>query len=260
MTNPGSDLETLFQAELASRDVDFELLDDGRYELHSEEITARIVSIENLSLRYRQSGDEGAVERFVDAILSGLSFTLPPWEAARNAVLPLLERADLQLGGDAVSRAMSDETLAVLVIYDEVAGHIQYLRAVDIEEWSVPEVEVWAAAERVLDRVMAATDVGYLNAGDFVLGTIEAPEPWKASLIRSRPLRAKVEAQLGWPVYAVAPDRGFVYLLSQEDADALGRIGAIVVSEFKSAPYPISTEVWELSDDGIKSIGSFPAK
>jgi hypothetical protein len=71
-------------------------------------------------------------------------------------------------------------------------------------------------------------------------------------------LRRKVQGELGWPIFAVAPSRGFVFLISRSDADELGRVGASVVKEFNAAEYPISTEVWEVTDVGVKAIGAFP--
>ena len=258
MAENSTDPASLFEAELAKRNLKFRVLEDGRYELLPEVGDARTISIENLVRRVSQSGDDAAVARFVDAALADLKFSLPPWDDAQRHVFPMLDASPLHVGSDALTRDMSDETVAVLVFYDEAAGQIQFLRSVDLAGWGVTEEAVWSAAEIVLDRVMAATEIGILDAGDFELGTLEAPEPWKASLIRSRELRAKVEADLGWPIHAVAPDRGFVYLLSQQPEDPLSRIGGVVVSEFQSAPYPISTEVWELSDDGIRAIGAFP--
>lgn len=260
MADTPPDLQTAFEAELASRNVEFKQLADGRYELNPYGEITRTISIENLARRYGQSGDVDAVARFVDSVLSGLSAPLPPWESASDSVFPMLESSDLELGPEAVARETSDETCTVLVYFDEAVGHIRFIEAKDLEDWGVSEEEAWAAAEDVLDRVMVDTAVGYLDAGELRLGTIEAFEPWKASLIRSRALRNKVESELGWPIYAVAPDRGFVYLLSRDNADELGRIGAVVVREYLEAPYPISTEVWEISDEGIKAIGAFPTE
>ncbi len=260
MGEPQTDLQSLFEAELASRGIEFRLHDDGQYELRTDDGTSRTISIESLARRLGQSGDEAAVQRFLDSALAGVSSALPRWETARASVFPMLQGAEFRLSEDEVKREMSDEAVAVLVFYDEAAGFVRFIRSSDLDEWGVTEEQAWAAAEEVLDRVMSETDVGYLDAGELRLGTIEAFEPWKASLIRSRVLRDKVEDELGWPVYAVAPDRGFVYLLSRDDADQLGRIGAVVVREYLEAPYPISTEVWEVSDEGIKAIGAFPTE
>lgn len=110
------------------------------------------------------------------------------------------------------------------------------------------------AAESSLDKIMQSTEVIHI-ANDIQLGVIEAYEPHKASLIRAPSLRQKVE--VGWPIYAVAPSRGFVFLISKSGNDQLGRVEASVIKEFASAEYPISTEVWEMGDAGCKAIGVF---
>jgi hypothetical protein len=35
-------------------------------------------------------------------------------------------------------------------------------------------------------------------------------------------------------------------------------MGSVVVNEFRSSGYPITTEVLRISDDGIEAIGRFP--
>ncbi len=57
---------------------------------------------------------------------------------------------------------------------------------------------------------------------------------------------------------ATSRQRRFVCLVSKSAQSELGRVGALVVREYKQSAYPISTEVWEPSDAGVSAIGEFP--
>jgi hypothetical protein len=70
-------------------------------------------------------------------------------------------------------------------------------------------------------------------------------------------LKDVVEPVLGWPLFAVMPCRDFVYLLNQKDQALLGRMGQVVMREYQGSGYPISTEVFEITDQCIRAIGDY---
>jgi hypothetical protein len=82
--------------------------------------------------------------------------------------------------------------------------------------------------------------------------------PFKSSLILAPNLKEVTGPALGWPLLAVTPDRDFLYLWDSRHTDFAGRVGAVVVREFTESSYPISPEVFEITDDGIKAVGEFP--
>jgi hypothetical protein len=248
-----AELITVFEAQLTERGAEFRLLDDGRYEIAAASGVVT-VALDNLSRRYERDGDVEAVSVFLDALLAQ-ELSLPPWEQARRSVFAMLEGADLEIGEDTISRPLSAGAMLIPVYFDGAAGTLRLLRGSDLATWGLGADELWAAADASLDAIMRGTDVSYLDAGGFRLGVIEAGEPHKASLIRAPSLRSKVEDVLGWPILAVAPSRGFVFLIGKADADRVGRLARAVVEEFESAEYPISMEVWEVSDAGIDAIG-----
>jgi len=256
MSQSTDSLIQTFESQLIERGVEFKVLDDGRYEI-VRDARQMTVALDNLSRQYSMDQDIAAVSRFLDSLLAEIAL-LPEWQDARSAVFPMIEGVDVYIEDDTITKTLSDEARLIPVYFNEIAGTLRFLRESDVEKWGVTQDELWEAAESSLDKIMQATEVTYLDANDLQLGVIEAHEPHKTSLIRAPSLRSKIEDILGWPIYAVAPSRGFVFLVSKSDADQLGRVGASVIKEFKSAEYPISTEVWEISDTGIEAIGSFP--
>ena len=258
MSEPIEGVTPVFESQLTERGIVFEPLDDGRYELKTQAGDMKI-ALDNLSRQYSRNQDEATVSRFIDSILSGLTL-LPTWQDSQSHVFPMLESTVVDIGDDTIRKAVTDSTRLLLVHFNEDAGIIRFLRGSDLGRWGISEDDAWKAAAATLDRVMQATEVSYIDAGDLRLGVIEANEPYKASLIRAPSLRSKVEQELGWPIYAVAPSRGIVYLLAQKDIDQIGRLGDVVLKQFKSAEYPISTEIWEIGDDDIEMVGSFPTE
>ena len=258
MTDAADNFTTHFEAELNRRGIAYDVLEDGRYALTTAD--GRMTAyLDNVRREYAREGDPAAITRFLDSALAG-GGPLPDWQEAKANLLPMLESGTVELREVSVRYELSDETVLVLVHFDDETGAIRFLREVDFSNWGVSQNEVLEAAEANLDAMMQATTVSYLDAGDFRLGVIEAGEPYKASLIRAPSLRAKVESELGWPIYAVAPSRGFVFLISQADSKELGRVGVSVVKEYKAAEYPISTEIWEVDNDGITAVAGFPVE
>ena len=249
-------LAKLVEESLTRRGVPFEHREDGRYEIQLRSGNV-LVSLDNLARQYSRDKDPSAIDRFLDSIVAS-SEALPSWSEAKGRVFPMLESAQLETGPETLTRSISDKTILVLAFFSEQSGALRFLRSDDLEAWGVSQRDAWSAGDASLEDIARRTNVTFLDANNLWLGVIEAQEPHKASLIRTKSIKVKVEEKLGWPVLAVAPSRGFVYLMSKSDAHQLGRVGAVVQQEYRSAEYPISTEVWELSDAGIRAIGEFP--
>lgn len=258
LAEPTFDIVAEFEAQLINRGVEFVARDDGRYDILSEsgKIT---IALDNLHRSYATDKDETAISRFIDNILF-TPHAMPDWRDARENVFPMMETAEIDVGDKLISKRLSKRVELFPVYYNEGSGTLRYLSESDALNWGVSEVELWDAADARINEIMQSTNVTYIDAGELKLGVIEAPEPYKASLIRAPSLRAKVEEKLGWPVYAMVPSRGFVFLMSKSDEPALGSVGPTIVKEYMSARHPISTDVWELSDAGIQSIGAFPTE
>lgn len=79
--------------------------------------------------------------------------------------------------------------------------------------------------------------------------------PSKASLLLAPALRERIEDVIGWPVLAVAPDRDFVYVWNASRRDLITGLGGVVTREHARAPYPPSTEIFQIGDS-LRAIGA----
>lgn len=253
-----SEFDSVFQSLLDKKQVSYRLLEDGRYELQTDS-GVRTVSTDNIKKNFARDKDAEAVARFLETVLT-IEQSMPGWDKAKAHLFPLLVSAELELGKGAVARTVSDKTLMVLVYHVEGSGEIRFVQAGDLDEWRISAAVAWETALEQLNERALKTDVTMLAADGVNLASIYAEEPYKASLLLAPGLKQRLPASMGWPVIAVAPARDFVYLLPKSEFEKAPGLGAVVVKEFKESGYPISTEVWELSDAGMTAIGEYPVE
>jgi hypothetical protein len=248
------DVRATFEAELARRGLSFTI--DGDSGRHDILIGGGrlLVSLANIEREVAANGDSGRVARFVESIVASAAID-------RETVNPAnlywcLEPSDY-LERPEICAELSDEVDRVLCHWSPGAGLITW-------------TSVQQLADAGLDK-RAATELGFSNLRDALreaevtvseidsvrLGMVATPLPFKSSLILAPNAREVLAPSLGWPLLAVAPDRDFLYLWDARHADFSGRVGSVVVREYATAAYPVSTEVWRIDDEGIKAIGAF---
>jgi hypothetical protein len=251
-----AEVATLFLDELARRNLEAKLDEDGNHTLDACGLSLKI-SLENLSRDFERDRDPDRVVRFVDTILNILM--LPDWPQAEGRIRWQPEPSDHQFG-DTLRDAVSDKVCLVLVYVDPSEAQIRWLTPADAEKWNKTRDELMAAAQKNMDRILGQTKVETAAVEDHQLGMLSNEiTAFKAALLLCPNLRKLVEPVLGWPVFAVMPCRDFVYLLKQKDEPLLGRMGQVVVREYQKSGYPISTEVFEITDQGIRALGDFQA-
>lgn len=252
------EFDVLFEEELKSRRIPFERSAGGMYVVvvDGRELT---LNSQNIRTEFERDNDASDIGHFLDNVANAQKI-LPEWAHAKAHLFPMIESIDVEIGEHTVSRELTDRTRVVLAFYNPGSGSLRFVTESDIATWGTNVEEAWHVAGSSFDGLVARTQIEVLRAGDLALGTVHLHAPYKASVILSSALKQQVPVEMGWPVLAVAPARDFVYLIRKDDQGNLGRIGAVVVREFRQSGYPVSTEVWELSDDGVEAIGEFPVE
>ena len=248
----------LFEQELTRRAVDFRR-DAGsdRYVIHNRGLDL-FVSLDNLGKDYARDGDPSHIAHFVEAVLASNSEPRS-WEAAQSSILFSLEPNDYAEPPE-LRIPVSARVDRVPVHIHPVSGLISFVTASMLRDWQVSgEVMERVAAQNLADALRRAT-LEVKPAGDVQVGFLQTALPLKASMILAPNLRDIAAPVLGWPLHAVIPARDFLYLWAARHSDFIGRVGKVVVDEFTSSAYPITTEVFEISDDGIAAIGAFPVE
>lgn len=261
---PKLDVRSEFEAELKRRGFTFARTDDGRYEVTSAALKASefnlTVSIENLTRDVERDGDRAAITRFVDRF-EQVSDAPIAWETARPLLRFSVEPNDYEADAkrSALHRPASAMTMLVLTRVS-ANGDVQWLTASDLETWGVSREEAERVASANLDALLAGRSPDVQDVGGKQMGMIPIPQrESKASVIFAPHFRQYIEPKMGWPVFAVTPCRDFVYVFSSDSFELVGKAGGTVLREFQTSGYPVTTEVWKISDAGVEAIGNLAA-
>lgn len=251
------DAEYLFEKNLQERDVTFKKQDDGIYEVNVNGGISHI-SLDNLKRNFQRDGDPEVIQRFVKNILQKID-ELPAWDKLGLHIYPSLEPFDKDRLENVVHLPLSSSSVMSLAYFNDQSNLLHWIGEAHLKTNGIDTKTAWDVANKNLDAILEKTNIEFSEVNGQLIGIIEANEPYKASLILSKKLKQKISSKIGWPIYAVAPARDFVYLFSR-DGGLINKVGSVVVKEFNNSGYPISTEVWEISDNGIIAIGEFPTE
>lgn len=249
------DVRALFEQELGRRGIGFEAEPGtGRYVVDRDGVRL-FVSLDNLSRDLARDGDAGRVTRFVDVVESSWgAFDATP---ALDRLYRVLEPSECERG-DEFRAPLSDLVDRVLAFTDPDGRMITWAGPAALALLGVSEAEAGERASANLARELGRASLGVQEIDGVRLGYLGTTLPFKTALILAPNLREVVGGNLGWPLLAVAPDRDFLYLWDASREDFTSHVGRVVVEQYSTASYPISTEVWELSDEGVRAIGAFP--
>jgi hypothetical protein len=254
---PIVDVRQQFTAEARAQGLEVRRsLPDGRVivALGEREVT---VSLENLSRDLSQGAGAPRLKEFVGTVRQTLTSTaseLPAWEEARSRLRFSLEPEDTELG-DTVRRAFAGRAQRVLVYLSPDQRQIRFVTPADLKHWNVDQAAAEHIASASMDALLRRTALKTEDIQGSKLAYFDFASPFKAALITSPALKAALKPKLGWPLYAVVPCRDFAYVF--HDQALLERMGAVVLREHQQSSYPITTEVLELSDQGVRAIGDY---
>jgi hypothetical protein len=249
-------VSSLFTKELARRGVPRpRMLENGCFLLEIGGMQLN-VSLENLARDYARDGDPGRIARFVDTVLATSE---PPvsWDGAKSGVRFAAERSDQEFG-DTVFERITETLCRVLAHVDAEETRVTWVSASTLAEWGCGLAEAERVAAANMADLLAETPIEITQIEQYRLGMLSTHSVLKASLVFSPNLKEILRPTLGWPIYAVIPCRDFAYVFAESDRELIPRLGRVVVREYCQSPYPISTEVFCISDEGIEAIGRFP--
>ena len=210
-----------------------------------------VVSLDNLERDFRVDGDPKRVSHFVDVVLA------TDTDFSSDRLYWSFEPATYKEPAD-YRVSISDQVDRVLVHLSSDSSRITWLNPRVLSVLGLSQTQASDIGFENLARTLDAATVEAIDIDGVQLGFLETTLPFKSSLILAPNLRRVVEARVGWPVLAVAPDRDFLYLWAEKHEDFVNRVGETVVKEYSNASFPLSTEVFEVTDDGIRAIGAFP--
>ncbi len=251
-------VRALFEDELRKRDVPFSI--DPESGRHAVEANGGrlLISLENLERDVARDGDTGRVVHFVDVVLASSGAADDSLSADRLywCLEPgdHVDKADFRV-------ALSDRVDRVLTHISADGRMITWVAPTMLATLSLTEAEAGAKAHDNLGsklRAKRSSRSRTLTACNSAISARRSPSSPPSSSAPN--LREVIGADAGLAASRPwLPDRRLSLPLGRPTCRIqVGRVGGVVVEEYSKAAYPISTEVYEISDEGVRAIGEFP--
>jgi len=140
----------------------------------------------------------------------------PTWAVVRDSVFWCLEPTDYKDKPE-LSSSVSEHCIRCLVIDDQVRGRITWINQTDLARWQVSRDELESRASDNLNSELARATLHLNEAQGIQFLMLGSRLAFKASLLLASALRGKVEPEIGWPIYAIAPSRDFLWMWGEKD-------------------------------------------
>ena len=159
---------------------------------------------------------------------------------------------------DMISADFSDG-LKKVVVYTPDDEIIHNLDDATLKRWGVPREVVLSVADRNMCRMLAKAEIeeetlsGGIKALDIKIGS----PAFCSSLILCNEFRSAVYDRLGAKFLVAAPSRESLLVLKNITNDILEGLGTVILSEYRKAKNPLTTDVLLFTPQGVQTAGRF---
>ncbi len=251
--------ENSFRNALKNRRFDIvSKTDDGAYEVSNGTVVFT-VDVREARAAYEKNRSDEELDRLInrlehDCLTKGrmVSFT------NGQEFLRLLIMREKDVDGTMISADFVDglKKVAVYTPDDEI---IHFLDEETLKRWGVPREVVFSVADRNMCRILSKAEIGEetltggIKALDF---KIPAPA-FCSSLIMCNEFRSAVYERLGAKFLVVAPSRENLLVLKNITNNILEGLGTVILSEYRKAKNPLTTDVLLFTPQDIQIAGRF---
>lgn len=212
------------------------------------------------SIRYdallRSFGEDPNPEvavRFIQKFTPGTD-RYSTWDEAKTALVLGLERQDTILP-DHPCKPIGNTVAQILGIVPDDGDSWRFVTDKMLADWGVDPAEAWAIADSNSNRRMAENGIESTELKGVKMWYFSTDSLEKAGYLAASGLKEFVKDKIGWPIVAIAPAQDFVLMIDAKDDVSV--LGYPAVNEHESSPFCLTTEVFEISDEGIQIIGEF---
>lgn len=242
----------LFVQAVTAKGFSYSEVDTGFYRVDATHGPIEI-RLENIIRDYQRDADETRVVGFFEQVLEPVP-TLASLDAASAGLYLSLEPTHVLNDNVVHQRLGDDDVVAVLAHFIPGQGRITFISHDMLAAWQCEIDQAWSLAQENLNQIFAAAQCDVRMAGDVAMGFLQVAEPYKASCILATNLKDKTEQSLGWPLYAITPDRDFVYLVADNIQPIIRNILQVANDQYAAAEYPIAAQLWRLDDEGVRTV------
>jgi hypothetical protein len=248
-----------FKSQIEKKGMKIDSVDEtGMIFISQDELTLKI-SLDNVRRNYERDKDETHISDLVETLV-GYSIKIPEnWKEAKDNIYISLYPNDDE-HKDFLHTKITDE-FGKVYIHSE-SGKLSWISLDDIKKWNISLEDLDKQANLNAEKLLAQTKISFDKIENKKLGLIEVEQTsLKGALLFAPTMKDKIKKDIGFPFYAVIPVRDFCYIFSEKDYDFFaGRIGKVVVDEYKNSGYPITTEILKFTNKGVEAVGQYPVK
>ena len=248
-----------FKSQIESKGMKIDSVDEnGLIYISQGELTLKI-SLENVRRNYLRDKDESHISDLVQTLVS-YSIALPSnWTEAKDDIFISLFPNDFDFQ-NFLHVKITDKFSKVYVHNKQ--DKLSWINKEDLKKWNISEIELDIQANNNADKLLKTTPINFDTIDNRKLGLIEVENiTLKGALLFAPTMKEKIKEDIGFPFYAVIPVRDFCYIFSEKNFEFFsGRIGKVVVDEYKQSGYPITTEILKFTDKGVEAVGQYPVE
>lgn len=247
------DLRKKFMEAMAAQGGIVRASADGTLSLSLDGFSLSI-NLDDIQKDYDRTGDLSAYERLVSAIQSR---SPPLWASVQQAVYPVFHASSMY-PSDVVSEQMTDGFNCSF--FCDMDGRKEWISRRRLSEWGIDELTLRKTAVFNLKRYLDAADLVTETDEDGIrIGYFDTDFFYPSSfLIAPGFLRKITDAGFRPPVFVYVPTAGVLEIIQDDDIDqAIGRYGNSILTEYFSDPHPVTDEILEIGDEGIRVLGRF---
>ncbi len=151
--------------------------------------------------------------------------------------------------------------LKKVVVYTPDDETVFYLDETTLKRWAVPKEVVFSVADRNMCRLLEKAMVSEeeLPGGHKALEIKTSATVFCSSLILCNDFRSAVSGRFGDRFLVAAPSRENLLVLKNITSDIIKGLGKVILSDYKKAKNPITTDVLLFTQQDIQIAGSFSA-
>lgn len=246
-----------FKSQIESNSMKIDSVDEtGLIYISKGELTLKI-SLDNVRRNYERDKEESHISDLVQIVVS-YTIELPEnWADAKDDIYISLFPNDHDFQ-EFLHSKITDEFSKVYVHSGQ--DKLTWITKEDLKKWNITETQLDTQASNNADKLLKTTSITFDTIENRKLGLIEVEQTTlKGALLFAPTMKAKIKKDFGFPFYAVIPVRDFCFIFSERDFEFFsGRIGKVVVDEYKQSGYPITTEILKFTDKGVEVVGKYP--
>ena len=151
------------------------------------------------------------------------------------------------------------EGLKKVVVYTPDDETIFYLDEATLKRWSVPREVVFSVADRNMCRLLSKAEINEeeLPGGLMALEIKIEAAVFGSSLMLCNDFHSAVKDKFGEKFLVVAPSRENLLVLKNLTNDVMKGLGTVVLSEYRKAKNPLTTDVLLFTRQDVRIAGRF---